>query len=96
MRLLPRFAAPCLVACLLLLGACGSLQEPSSPAAAVSKPASAPAPAPRYNLAGYSPAFKQGYADACAAPRRQNAARFKSETDYSMGWQDGQSACRSR
>jgi hypothetical protein len=50
----------------------------------------------RYNLTGYSAGFKQGYADACASPRRQNAARFKSDTDYSMGWQDGQSACRAR
>ena len=50
--------------------------------------------ATRYNLTGYSASFKQGYADACASPRRQNAARFKSEIDYSMGWQDGQSACR--
>lgn len=51
---------------------------------------------PRYNLTGYSAAFKQGYADACASPRRRNADRFKSDTDYSMGWQDGSSVCRKR
>ncbi|HEX2830258.1 MAG TPA: hypothetical protein VHP37_28220 [Burkholderiales bacterium] len=54
------------------------------------------APAPRYNLTGYSSAFKQGYADACATPKRRNGERFRTDTDYSMGWQDGSSACRSR
>ena len=59
-----------------------------------SAPAATPPPAPRVNLTGYSAAFKQGYADACA--KRRSAERFKSEVDYSMGWQDGSSACRSR
>ena len=57
---------------------------------------SSTAPAAPYNLTGYSAAFKQGYSDACETPRRSNAARLKSDTDYSMGWNDGQSACRSR
>ena len=48
---------------------------------------------PRYNLAGYSPAFKAGYTDACATPRRRSEARFKSDEDYRMGWQDGSSVC---
>ena len=50
---------------------------------------------PRYNLTGYSAAFKQGYADACATPRRRNAERFKTDSDYQIGWQDGSSICRS-
>jgi hypothetical protein len=54
------------------------------------------AAAPRYNLAGYPPGFKEGYADACATPRRRNAERFKSDNDYSMGWQDGSGVCRTR
>ena len=52
--------------------------------------------APRYNLAGYPPAFKAGYADACATPRRRNEQRFKDDTDYRIGWQDGSSVCRVR
>ena len=52
--------------------------------------------APTYNLSGYSTAFKQGYADACATPRRRNAERFKADNEYSMGWNDGQSVCRGR
>ncbi|MES2564336.1 MAG: hypothetical protein V4637_16655 [Pseudomonadota bacterium] len=55
-----------------------------------------PAPPAPYNLAGYSAAFKEGYADACATPRRSNAARLKSDTDYSMGWTDGSTACKAR
>ena len=50
----------------------------------------------RYNLTGYSADFKQGYGDACATPRRRNEERFKSDGDYKMGWNDGQSICRSR
>jgi hypothetical protein len=49
-----------------------------------------------YNLTGYSAAFKQGYADACATPRRRDAERSKSDSDYSMGWNDGKALCRSR
>jgi hypothetical protein len=52
---------------------------------------SAPA-ASRYNLTGYSEAFKQGYADACAGRRRDG--RLKTDSDYQMGWSDGQSLCR--
>ena len=55
-----------------------------------------PAPAPPYNLAGYSVAFKEGYGDACAIPRRRNEQRYKSDADYGMGWNDGQSVCKAR
>jgi hypothetical protein len=57
--------------------------------------ASPPPPAP-YNLSGYSAGFKEGYADACAKPARRNAERLKVDADYSMGWNDGESACRGR
>jgi hypothetical protein len=53
-------------------------------------------PPPPYNLSGYSAGFKEGYADACAKPARRNAERFKSDADYSMGWNDGESVCRGR
>jgi hypothetical protein len=52
------------------------------------------APAQRYNLGGYSAGFKEGYADACASPRRRSEQRFKSDTDYQMGWNDGTTMCR--
>jgi hypothetical protein len=62
-------------------------------------PGSKPAPAP-VNLSGYSPTFKEGYAEGCesAASRaqRRNEGRYKTEADYMMGWNDGFSACRRR
>jgi hypothetical protein len=52
------------------------------------------APATRYNLAGYSAGFKEGYSDACASPRRRSEQRYKSDNDYRMGWDDGTAMCR--
>ena len=82
---------------MLCLAGCEALSglSSSSPQKSGTLPTSQPAaPAARVNLTGYSAAFKQGYADACT--KRRNAERFKAEVDYSMGWQDGSSACRSR
>jgi len=56
--------------------------------------------AEQVNLSGYSPSFKQGYADGCESvgsrgPRRDEE-RYRAEADYRMGWNDGQSVCRRR
>ena len=74
----------------------GCATTPSPETKKTDAPAARSAPAPRYNLTGYSPAFKAGYADACAAPRRRSDARFKSDDEYRMGWQDGSSVCKTR
>lgn len=61
--------------------------------------ASQPPPAQRVNQAGYSGAFKQGYADGCnsvQSSRRRNEQRYQSDTDYMMGWNDGFSSCTKR
>jgi hypothetical protein len=95
MHLIRKTAASAAV--LLCVAGCETLSGMSSSSPQTPAPASqssAPAPAPRVNLTGYSASFKQGYADACA--KRRNAQRFKADIDYSMGWQDGSSACRSR
>ena len=58
--------------------------------------ACAQAPPPRFNLAGYSPAFKSGHADGCASAGgavKRDERRFKADVDYMMGWNDGRSAC---
>ena len=55
--------------------------------------------APPVNLSGYSNAFKQGYGDGCASARgalQRDDARYRSDTDYMMGWGDGNSVCRAR
>jgi hypothetical protein len=49
---------------------------------------------PRYNLGGYSAAFKDGFGDACE--KRRDEERFKTDVDYQMGWSDGQSLCPRR
>jgi hypothetical protein len=58
--------------------------------------AGSPSPARQVNLSGYSPTFKQGYADGCdsvGAERRRDEQRYKKDADYMMGWNDGNSIC---
>ena len=102
-RALPRnavVAGALALAVLLSVSGCETFRAPapSIPSPAPKSPASSTtkSPARSYNLTGYSAAFKQGYADACATPRRRDAERLKSDTDYQMGWNDGQSLCRTR
>jgi len=84
------------LSCLLIVAFAGcALLEPSKPEPPPAPPAKK-ASAPRYNLTGYSPAFKEGYGDACATPRKRSEKRFKDDADYRIGWQDGSSVCRSR
>ena len=56
-------------------------------------------PEQRVNQTGYSGAFKQGYADGCnsvQSSRRRDEQRYKSDTNYMMGWNDGFSICSKR
>jgi hypothetical protein len=93
----------------ILLAGCGTtLFERRAPAHA-GQPArenagedareSAPMKAP-VNLSGYSPSFRQGYSDGCDSAglsnQRRNENRYKTETDYMMGWDDGYSVCQRR
>jgi predicted secreted Zn-dependent protease len=52
------------------------------------------------NQSGYSTAFRQGYAAGCdsvgARRPQRDEARYKTDTDYMMGWNDGYSACQRR
>ena len=75
--------------------------EPTRPSQPASTPSQAPVQraAPPVNLSGYSNAFKQGYGDGCASARgalQRDDARYRSDTDYMMGWGDGNSVCRAR
>jgi hypothetical protein len=94
------FAVAMLIALLVALLAGCSVIAPERRPAVDSTGSPAPSnPADRVNLSGYSPAFKQGYADGCdsaGASRRRDEQRYKSETDYMMGWNDGNSACLRR
>ena len=52
------------------------------------------------NLGGYSTAFKQGYTDGCesagALSQRRDEARYRTESEYMQGWNDGYSVCAKR
>jgi hypothetical protein len=53
------------------------------------------------NLAGYPPAFREGYVDGCESSRRasaqmKNEDRFKHESQYASGWRDGFDICGKR
>jgi hypothetical protein len=84
----------------LFLAACAA--APAAPTAAPGgepAPAARSAPRPTVNLSGYNAAFKEGYADGCESARytpRRNAQRYGADTDYTMGWNDGNAICGRR
>lgn len=50
-----------------------------------------------FNLSGYSAVYKSGHADGCesAGGRMQrDSHRYKTDSDYMMGWNDGRDACK--
>jgi hypothetical protein len=53
------------------------------------------------NLAGFPPAFRDGYADGCQsakpfAAKHRDDARYARDTQYASGWRDGYDICRKR
>jgi hypothetical protein len=91
-RVIRRTPILLLAAIVALLAGCASYEQPQHP----QQPQQ---PARRINQSGYSPAFKQGYADGCDSAqsgRRRDERRYQGDTDYMMGWNDGNSACRRR
>src|SRR5512140_2836967 len=53
---------------------------------------------PKYNLAGYPPAVREGYIDGCESAKRtayarKDAKRMADDAQYSMGWNDGFGIC---
>lgn len=65
-------------------------QRPDGPLPATTRPV--------YNLAGYSPAFKDGYIDGCETAKKtrygfKDQRRFAADTQYKLGWNDGFSIC---
>lgn len=74
-----------------------STPSPSPSASPSAAPMAPSAPSQRVNQAGYSPAFRQGYAAGCdsvgASRPRRDEARYRADTDYMIGWNDGFAAC---
>ena len=91
---------------LLLLAGCGALPHSTTPP---DKPETAKqaqerrtrAERPKYNLAGYPPAVREGYIDGCESAKntqyaRKDAKRFAEDAQYAMGWNDGNAICRKK
>ncbi len=60
-----------------------------------------PADKSEVNLAGYPPAFQDGYADGCDSARRaigktRDDKRFEADSMYAAGWRDGFDICSER
>ena len=56
---------------------------------------------PKYNLAGYPPAAREGYIDGCESAKgtayaRKDMARFAADSQYSTGWNDGFGICKKK
>jgi hypothetical protein len=72
---------PIIVVAAILMAACTS-PEPDQP---------------EFNLAGYPPAFQDGYADGCNSKSRSDTirdeSRFKTDSIYATGWRDGFDLC---
>lgn len=85
----------------VLAAGCGAVprvpdNEAEAPVAATQRRAQA-AP-PKYNLAGYPPAVRDGYIDGCESAKRtalarKDARRMAGDPQYSMGWNDGYALC---
>ncbi|MGH8712287.1 MAG: hypothetical protein ACREVA_13425 [Burkholderiales bacterium] len=55
---------------------------------------------PNVNLSGFPKSFQDGYRDGCTSARslltKKDQTRYKSDDQYTKGWQDGYSACRNK
>ncbi len=83
---------------LVLIAGCATTEQGGAPPSSSAPAPRAPtASAPGINLAGYSMAFRSGYADGCTSVnggRKRDESRFKSDTDYAQGWRDGNDICK--
>ncbi len=97
-----RFATLFLLA---VLAGCATV-SPTAPTTPSTVPAPLPEPKPYVepppppvNLQGFPPTYRLGFGDGCATARgtdKKDAARFASDGNYRIGWQDGVAQCKSR
>ncbi len=94
----------CAVLCAILVAGCATSPPPPAPAPpAPAKPAQ-PAPLkepppPPINLQGFPLPYRAGFADGCSSARgtaKKDDARFGSDGNYRMGWQDGLAQCKGK
>lgn len=91
---------------LLVLLASGCATSPVGPPPATPYGTPTPAqpqgntnPPANVNLQGFPLEYRQGYADGCASvsgQERKDSSRFKNDTQYRSGWQEGNALCKRR
>jgi len=93
----------CAVTLLASIAGCASVPPPpSAPMPTVPSVPAKPAPyveppPPPVNLQGFPPTYRLGFGDGCATGRgaeTKDPARFSSDGNYRVGWQDGLAQCR--
>jgi hypothetical protein len=61
-------------------------------------PAPSKPPESTLNLAGFPPAFRDGYGDGCrsaqAGSTKRDAKRYEEDRQYAAGWRDGFDICK--
>jgi len=85
----PGAVAGALAIGVLALALTGCEQTPEKPASE----------APPVNLSGYSKQFRDGFKDGCNSARgkaRRNEERYRADTQYARGWDDGRAICQRR
>jgi hypothetical protein len=84
----------------LILTGCASIKSGQGQSSKPSGPLP-PSTRPTYNLAGYPPAFKDGYIDGCETAKKtsygfKDKHRFSKDSQYRNGWKDGFNICLSK
>src|SRR5262249_62276860 len=77
-----------------VIGGCSSA-PPRGGQAGYDAPAPRSSVRARINLSGFPPAYRESHSAGCGSDSRDEA-RYKSDTNYMMGWDDGHSICVSR
>jgi hypothetical protein len=94
-----RAAGALLAGALVVLTGCATVAPPPQPTTAPPVPANREPSPPNVNLSGFPLPYRQGYADGCSSAsgtQRKDAARFESDPNYRIGWQDGVTLCRKK
>ena len=93
------------VLCAIVIAGCASPPPAPSPAPAPAPSQPAPPaplkepPPPPVNLQGFPLPYRAGFADGCSSARgtaKKDDARFGTDGNYRMGWQDGLAQCKAK
>lgn len=92
----------CAALCVIVVAGCATPPPPPAAPAPVKPAAPAPLkepPPPPVNLQGFPLPYRVGFADGCSTSRgtaKKDDARFGSDGNYRMGWQDGLAQCKGK